>query len=372
MDESGSDDVLGLVLERVDSHVSLIRAAAVCRRWRRAIADAAFLRRYRSLHAPLVAGYYRNEQHTLTWSHVRPTFVPSSPSMVDARSFSLDFLPDGADSWTILDSRGSFLLLCEASSVKFPDKVICLCEPLTRHYWRIHPLPDWDDDRCYHWKLFLLDGESSEAGGRISMSNFRVLCVFVRDGVTQAAMYAMGSSWSKKNIDPRFKISVPMGHSAGCWYFVQGRALTTLDGRTGDFSSSELLPLRDWDSDTWTHNFFITNGRDGKLHIFTVYDNTMKMFTRLEGGEWVLEKMIALPEATRGLPGYKPSFFSGHQYILTIGAGFVILMPQARELWPFSINLETMEAAPVEQGMGLLVFECELPWPPALHACLDR
>ncbi|CAO1939551.1 unnamed protein product, partial [Urochloa humidicola] len=50
------DDALGLVLERVDSHVSLIRAAAVCRRWRRAITDAAFLRRYRSLHAPAVAG----------------------------------------------------------------------------------------------------------------------------------------------------------------------------------------------------------------------------------------------------------------------------------------------------------------------------
>ncbi|CAO1939543.1 unnamed protein product [Urochloa humidicola] len=50
MDESGSDDALDLVLERVDSHVSLIRAAAVCRRWRRAIADAGFLRQYRSLH----------------------------------------------------------------------------------------------------------------------------------------------------------------------------------------------------------------------------------------------------------------------------------------------------------------------------------
>ncbi|CAN6361557.1 unnamed protein product [Urochloa humidicola] len=60
MDESGIDDVLRLVLERVDSHVSLIRAAAVCKRWRRAIADAAFLRRYRSLHAPAVAGGYRN------------------------------------------------------------------------------------------------------------------------------------------------------------------------------------------------------------------------------------------------------------------------------------------------------------------------
>ncbi|RLN28581.1 uncharacterized protein C2845_PM05G03550 [Panicum miliaceum] len=98
------DDVLGLVLERVGSHVSLVRAAAVCRRWRRAIAGAAFLRRFRSLHAPVVAGYYHN---TSPWAHFLmgvdartskgPVFLPSSPlTMVDARHFSLDFLPHGA------------------------------------------------------------------------------------------------------------------------------------------------------------------------------------------------------------------------------------------------------------------------------------
>ncbi|CAN6352155.1 unnamed protein product, partial [Urochloa humidicola] len=75
------DDVLGLVLERVDSHVSLIRAAAVCRRWRRAIADAAFLRRYRSLHAPPAAGYYHNPSPPWAWgAEGRAVFVPSSPS----------------------------------------------------------------------------------------------------------------------------------------------------------------------------------------------------------------------------------------------------------------------------------------------------
>ncbi|CAN6348215.1 unnamed protein product, partial [Urochloa humidicola] len=61
-----NDDALLLVLERVDSHVSLIRAAAVCRRWRRAIADVAFLRCYRSLHAMPVTGYYLN--HPSPWN----------------------------------------------------------------------------------------------------------------------------------------------------------------------------------------------------------------------------------------------------------------------------------------------------------------
>ncbi|CAN6329608.1 unnamed protein product [Urochloa humidicola] len=102
-----SDDALGLVLERVDSHVSLIRAAAVCKRWHRAIAKASFLRRYRSLHAPAVAGYYENAARR----NDGPVFVPLSPPVVDARHFSLDFLPGGAEPWAIWDSRGSFLLV---------------------------------------------------------------------------------------------------------------------------------------------------------------------------------------------------------------------------------------------------------------------
>ena len=55
------DDVLLLILERIDSPVYLVRAASTCKRWHGLIADAGFLRRYRSAHAPsLVAGHYFN------------------------------------------------------------------------------------------------------------------------------------------------------------------------------------------------------------------------------------------------------------------------------------------------------------------------
>nr|TKW29246.1 hypothetical protein SEVIR_3G383900v2 [Setaria viridis] len=308
-----NDDALGLILERVDSG-----------RWRRAVADAAFLRRYRTLHAP-PAGNYHNERSSLRTSHGRPVFVPSSASMVDARHVSLDFLPDVAGSWIIVDSRGSLLLLCHADLVPFPVKFrdMVVCEPLTRRYRRIHPPPDFG---CFFLKNYLLDGEANEAGGRISMSNFRVLCMFQHDDVMQGALYTVGSSWSKKKIDhiePSFKIIYLVGRAGG------------------------LL-----------------------LRIFTVVDDTMKVFIRLEGGKWVLENRVLLSEATRGLPGYKPSFFSGcPRYVLTIGTEFVIL--KAMEAWTFSINLETMEVAPAVEYMGLLVYGCELPWPPTLHACLD-
>ncbi|CAL5020792.1 unnamed protein product [Urochloa decumbens] len=367
MDESGSDDILGLVLERVDSHVSLIRAAAVCRRWRRAIADASFLRRYRSLHAPAVAG----EFHNGPWrSREGPVLVPSSPSMVDARHLSLNFLPGGAAPWAVRGSRGSLLLLRRRGIVpfrnKFREKVVC--EPLTRRYRRILPPAD-SDGNCRG--SYLIDGEADEAGSRISMTNFRVLCVFD----THCAMYTVSSSWSKKNIGliaPSSRGLRLMGHGGGCWYFVQGRALIIVDGNTGDFSFAELPPLvEDWDSHASVRDFFITNGRDGKLRIFTVFDGTMKVFLRLEGGEWALEKRVLLSEATRGLPGYEPSFFSKPQYVLRIGVEYVILSPYAGQTWIFSINLETMEAASAVRTMTPMVYGCELPWPPTLHACLD-
>ncbi|CAN6251049.1 unnamed protein product [Urochloa humidicola] len=382
MDESGTDDVLGLVLERVDSQVSLIRAAAVCRRWRRAIADASFLRRFRSLHAPALAGDYHNlslmDSFVLgTKARTRgPVFVPSSPSTVNARHCSLDFLPDGAGYWDIWDSRGSLLLMIRRGfGHAFLDRVVC--EPFTRRFLVIPPPPDFDDGTCFS-ASFLVDGYTDKAGGRISMSNFRVRFILRSDGHTHTAMFAVASDtsllWSEKVIDhnaPNLERSHLLGHAGGCWYFyVEGSTLIILDGSTGDFSSSVLPPLEDWDLHAWSNNFFITDGRDGMPRIITVIDDTMKVLVKLDGCEWVLEKSLLLFEAAQGLPGYQPLFFNFPQNVLTRGEGFVVLSPQYGGWWPYSINLATMEVAPAAD-MGQMMYRCELPWPPALHACLD-
>ncbi|CAN6352159.1 unnamed protein product [Urochloa humidicola] len=374
MDESGSDDVLLLVLERVDSHVSLIRAAAVCRRWRRAIADEAFLRRYRSLHAPPVAGGFRSG----TWrSNEGPVFVPSSPSMVGARHFSLDFLPNGAGAWSVVDSRGSLLLLMDMRSMmglgsrnRLADMVVC--EPLTRRFEIIPPLAvDIDaGSSC------LIDGIGIEAGNCISMSNFRVLCMFLCHGFTHTAMLTVGSSWSEKSIchaAPNFHSTNFVGCAGGSRYFcVEGKTLVHLDCSTGDFTSSVLPAIEDFDFDQERRNFFVTDSRDGKPHIITVSNNNLKVFARRGSRDWALEKSALLREVTCGLPGYKPSFFYSDQDILAKGSGFVILSPQSAESWQYSLDLETMEAELVTCDINPLVYRCELPWPPALNAHLGR
>ncbi|CAL4898287.1 unnamed protein product [Urochloa decumbens] len=339
-----SDDALGLVLERVGSHVSLIRAAAVCRRWRRAVADAAFLRRFRSLHAPPVAGYFHNGSQYRSSvmgaeakSRHGPVFVPSSPSLVDARHFSLDFLPNGAGSWNVQDSRGSLLQMDRAGIGAGGLPAWLVCEPLTRRY--------------------------TMAGGCIGMSNFRVLYMLYRGLAGQAAVFTMGesgfTSWSEKSVDyiaTRSQFECCLGHAGGSWFFYfRGRTLVILDGSTGEFSCSQLPITETQDLDLYCYNFCITVGRDSKPRFFTVFGDSFEVFMRLCSGEWVLEKRVMLSEATRSLPGYHPSFFSRSPFVSTLGVGFIILAPRSEPLWTFSVDLETMEVSPAAGDMGLMV-----------------
>jgi hypothetical protein len=172
------DHLLELVLLRVDSSLALLRAAFACKRWRRIIADTAFLARFRSLHPPHVPGHY----HVVDPSYrdrLLPepdrnnrVFVPdpSTAGAIDRRHFSLDFLPNAyADSsyWELADSRGSLLLLYRQTKnrtwqLRFPDLVVC--DPLSRRYQGITYPPEMRRHLCFG--AFLLDGTAvDETGG---------------------------------------------------------------------------------------------------------------------------------------------------------------------------------------------------------------
>lgn len=272
---------LGLVLERVDSQASLIRAASTCKRWRRFIANPVFLRRFRSRHPPTVAGNYfilspNYRYHLLGQEPPRKgtLFVPSSPA-TDAGHYSLDFLADaGIEGAAIVDSRGSLLLMqCQGSGDSsitggFPNMVVC--EPLTQRFVRIPPLPE--SQHIQFWGCFLVDGDADGIG----IDNFRLLCqLFLHSrGVNLAAVFSRGngsdtdSSWREKAIDPYVVAPWPllrfMGPAGGSWYFyAQGRTLVAFDGSTGEFSSSTLPEIEDWDLHAWTFDFYIAEAGTG-------------------------------------------------------------------------------------------------------------
>ncbi|OEL30175.1 hypothetical protein BAE44_0008806 [Dichanthelium oligosanthes] len=302
--------------------------------------------------------------------------------MVDARHFSLDFLPGGAASWSVTDSCGSLLVVMDIKGRPFPGHIVC--EPLTQRYVRI-PQPMDSNNISYWWGPYLLDGEANEVGGRISMSNFRVLCIFDCNRITHTAIFTAGSSWIHTNIDRIAPIlegrrAWALGRAAGCCYFYDERrsmTLVHLDGSTGEFSSSVLPATEDWSSHLWRYNCSITEGCDSKPRIIVVFDDTMKVFSRPDSTEWALEKEIQLTETTCcSLPWYRHDQEISHSHnIVTVGVGFVILsqFQDFGEVQLFFVNLETMEASqapPAAKNMGWRVYQCKLPWPPALHSCL--
>lgn len=161
-----ADDVLELVLLSIGSPICLVRASATCKPWRRLIAGAGFLSRFRFLHGPHVLGHY-------CYNAIKTTFAPwqgDCPVLVPDR-VSLDFLPTRSY-LELSDCRGGLLAF-----VKYTG-VILVCDPWTREYKEIdHPRIGLRVSYAqYVDGTFLLDAADDEAGTS-RISNFRVLCV---------------------------------------------------------------------------------------------------------------------------------------------------------------------------------------------------
>ncbi|GJN16367.1 hypothetical protein PR202_gb03350 [Eleusine coracana subsp. coracana] len=409
-----TDDLLELVFLHVPSPTSLIRAAAVCKPWRRLIADARFLRRFHMLHRPAVAGYHFNKPRFCKWEKeiiYKPAFEPVASSTqlpaINARHFSLDFLSDNMTAEfikpEIMDSRGSLLLMefrgsnCNNLSHDFPGALV-VCEPLTKRYAAIPRPWDFDASSCQYERSYLLDGGvADEAGDRIGMSNFRVLFELNRGNRAHATVFTAGgdmSSWSEKAIDDllpviNYKRHV-LGRAAGSWYFFNREHCSTtgvvLDGSTGEYSSFEMPNVdEDWSvHNKWNHRFYVTDDCDGKPCILSLVDTNLRVFTKRGGDnsdEWVLMNQVTLLETVLAQIGgrYEPDeleLMNSCRYKLTLSmstraTGFIILQLDPYESRFFSVDLKAMEVKLTKKCPGKIMYPSELPWPPALHTITD-
>lgn len=419
------DELLEAVLLNLGSPLHLIRAAATCRRWRRAVAGAGFLACCRALHgAPPVAGsYYVTDMlppnATGRWgrpARKRPAaFVPSSPAVVDAGHFSLDFLyapPVEGDrprrmyiydnrssrirhsrSREIVDSRGSLLLLTSTpwwESIDprrwSPDFIVC--EPVSRRYQGIARPADLS-----HLPLlgaFLLDGVGTCAGD--AMSNFRVLSVLYERSrwryqfcTPRACVFTPGSDggwricWHAMNDDDVEVPDIEMSHFAGraarkVYWGMETRSLLVLDESTLKFSllafpAPMQLPNR-------RISFRVIGGVDGgdTVRVVRLDGDGLEVFCQLpDSGEWVIERSISLRDATANLPGWEYWFFRLPASIVAADNTSVVLTP-GEKTWLFSVDLETMEVENEHvrnRDVGPS-YPCALPWPPVLQACVNH
>ncbi|CAD6225296.1 unnamed protein product [Miscanthus lutarioriparius] len=425
------DELLDAVLLNLGSPLHLIRAAATCRRWRRAIADAGFLARSRALHgAPPVAGrYYVTDRlppnASGRWG--RPAkkpaaFVPSSPAVVDAGHFSLDFLyvppVDGDRARTmyyncssrirhsartmyyncsirirhsrsreIIDSRGSLLLLTSGPWDPWrwsPDFIVC--EPVTRRYQGIARPADLS--HLWYLSAFLLDG----GGAGDAMSNFRVLSVLYERGrshyqfcAPRACMFTPGSDggWriSRHTMDDG--VEVPdmqtihfAGRTAGKVYWgMESSSVLVLDESTLKFSLLAFPAPMQWPNRRTS--FRVIGGVDGgdTVRVVRMDGVDLVVFGQLlDSGEWVIERSISLRDATAELPGWKNWLFRLPASIVTADNTFMVLTPGEKP-WFFSVDLETMEVENDDvrnREVGPSSYPCALPWPPVLQACVNH
>jgi hypothetical protein len=412
------DHLLELVLLRVGSSLELLRAAFACKPWRRVIADTAFLTKFRSHHAPHVPGHYHivdPSHHNLPPDGNNQVFVPdtSTADALDRSHFSLDFLPDM--DWELGDSRGGILLLYRRNFesyeregvLQFPDMIVC--DPLTRRYQGILYWEERYEELCLG--LFLLDGVSGsgdETGGSggISTTNFRVVVVVYRGhvfadgrGAPYACVFSSGSDggwdwddsedgWDWDDSEDGSNGTVPIAHfdlisfagrarSSLYWYMEGEGVVLALDQTTLEFSlvtfPSTVVGMPDESSP-----FRVIRGHDvdgADLRVVRIVNNgDLKVFAQVQGsGEWVVEKLVRLPEATCGLPGFEETYFQQPAKIVAASMRYVLVKPSEEESWIVSVDLQSLdvELAHERNGCAGEEYPFELPWPPALQACRD-
>ncbi|KAF0911857.1 hypothetical protein E2562_012339 [Oryza meyeriana var. granulata] len=371
------DDLLEFILLRLDSPICLVRAASVCKRWRHVIADAGFLRRICSLHRPTVAGLYSvgHQASPIREVKLRPIFIPS-PSVAAAIDHRRHLSPVFLYMYRrILDSCGSLLLL-EPRLCTFQD--ITVYEPFTRLYRLINPPAPRESGHCSVVGAYLLGGGDAddEAAGcaAASMSNFRVVCTFY-DHHDRAAHASV--------LDQRNFI----GRAGGSLYWAtRDGKVHVLNGITMETSTFTFPDNETWSSslclDIWLRYYHnrvlrVVDCGGGAARMVCFAGLNLEVFSRPRGGEkWAPEKSVRLPENTlqfvpEGLEGYYV-FDSLFETMVTAGAGFVVFAPSEDAPLLFQIDLETevVTFKLKDRRYNVPQFPCELPWPPALHACV--
>uniref|UniRef100_A0A0D9ZI43 F-box domain-containing protein n=1 Tax=Oryza glumipatula TaxID=40148 RepID=A0A0D9ZI43_9ORYZ len=139
-----TDDVLAEILVRVPSSCDLARASAACSSFCRIATSPRFLRRFRSLHAPLPLGVLCPDGAAAFHPAMPPhPSAPAARALALAADFAFSFLPPPARAWLLRDHRDGRFLLDRAlagGSTAFTD--VAVCDPLFRRYVLLPPIPD--------------------------------------------------------------------------------------------------------------------------------------------------------------------------------------------------------------------------------------
>ncbi|CAL4911141.1 unnamed protein product [Urochloa decumbens] len=201
------------ILVRIATPRDLARASAACATFRRLVADASFLRRYRSLHPPLLLGLI-DRPFSFTAAEAPHPNAPAAAALARAADFSFECLgPRGLLGWFHCDARdGRVLLMCPSppGGPLFPE--LAVCDPLTRRHTLLPPIPNrlvpssvcvpaWEElVDCFH-AFFVPSGDYEDTQFRYMWSYPSLLWVPTihvteADMTFQGSDLALGFSWA--------------------------------------------------------------------------------------------------------------------------------------------------------------------------------
>ncbi|RLM53058.1 hypothetical protein C2845_PMPSC006795 [Panicum miliaceum] len=291
-----SDDLLVEIFLRLPALADVGRAATACSAFRRVVADRAFLRRLRSVHAsPLLGLLLFSSIHPAEPPHSNAPFARALQRAGADLSFS--FVPS-AGRWIPVDARdGRVLLEREAMSGDF-----AVCDPLSRRYLLLPQIPGRPAaQRRGRLEPFLVPASDEDAE-----TLFRVVCVVeCKPGQLVAFVFSSATGqWESLTVDASVQPSSKFSWSSyacGCFYWnVTGtNKFLVLDPRSMEFSSISI-PSGHGQQDS-----VVVEAEEGSIGMFTVYNSIISASSYLvytvreideEGNSmWQFKKRVRLP-----------------------------------------------------------------------------
>ncbi|CAL5086297.1 unnamed protein product [Urochloa decumbens] len=308
-----TDDLLEEIFVRIASPIDLARAATACASFHRLITDPAFLRRYRSLHPPLILGFVNGNLEGFQPAEVPHPSAPAGRAMARAADFSFDFLPQGRwNHWNYCNARdGRILLDCypeEEEAGFLPDLVVC--DPLSRRYLLLPPIPDGqvhEQDLQYcDASLVPCADEDNEASFRVivEMQCATDLVVFVHS--SGSGSWSLSISQDTLSGQIGFSIIGCPCYAYGCiyWQVCSRNKLLKLNMERMEFSTVDL-PLG---QDEQNCIIVVVEEGDGRIGFFShimcemsVYYYTSMQNEGNRANEWQIKNVIQLPTDGHGL-----------------------------------------------------------------------
>ncbi|KAG2645970.1 hypothetical protein PVAP13_2KG478800 [Panicum virgatum] len=309
-----TSDIHEEIFVRVASPSDLARASAACISFRRLIGDPRFLRRYRSIHPPLLLGFISSAGFQAAEAPHPSAAI--ARAVARAADFSFDFVPrpNSLNHWHPCDARGGLVLVdcrrfTEADEEERLSLDFAVCDPLSRGYLLLPPMTDvlLASVELQNQDMFNSGASFIPSGGMEDETSFSVMCwmhsktklvVFFFSSGSDRWTVGTSTSWDDLGLHEEVDSLGSCQCVYGCFYWKVNytNKLLKLDMDTMELSTYDLPPDHD-DGDS-----VIVEAGEGQIAMFSQLGaaTPVEYYSLLQNGtdkshEWHMKRIIPLP-----------------------------------------------------------------------------